>query len=511
MLVEDYLVAVISLPAGVFNPYSGVKTSILILDKALAKEADSVAFFKVENDGFGLGAQRRTIEKNDLPQVRAELTEYFCRLRAREAVDNFNPTSGFIVAKEQIAIGNEYNLSGERYREEEKNVSLNWPLVPLGELCVIERGASPRPIHDFVTNSPEGVNWIKIGDAENGSKYITRTKEKITLEGATKSRSVKRGDFILSNSMSFGRPYIMATDGCIHDGWLLLRDLHAQLDQDYLYYALGSKPVISQFERSATGGVVNNLNSEIVRRVKIPLPPLKVQKEIVAEIEGYQRVIDGARAVLDNYCPHIHIDQNWPTADLGGIFSFKNGLNFTKGGTVHSVRIIGVGDFQNSLYVPLDRLSEVNVDEPISDEYLVCEGDILFVRSNGNPELVGRSVIVPAITRPTTFSGFTIRARSNTPDALPLFYAHLFKSRDFANMIKTVGQGASIRNLSQAILNQIRVPIPPLAIQKAIVSEMETEQALVAANRELVACFEKKIQTTLGRVWGDASPSLEGA
>jgi type I restriction enzyme M protein len=292
MLVEEYLVAVVSLPAGVFQPYSGVKTSILILDRSLTKKAKTIGFFKVENDGFGLGAQRREIDKNDLPQAQAEIGEYLRRLRAGESVEDFQPTLGLIVEKEKITANGDYNLSGERYRTGTTNAGLKWPLVPIGSLCIVERGASPRPIHDFITDSLDGVNWIKIGDAEVGSKYITHTKEKVTPEGAAKSRRVKQGDFILSNSMSFGRPYIMATEGCIHDGWLLLRDMSDQLDQDYLYSILGSKPVLKQFERSATGGVVNNLNSEIDRGVQIPLPPLEVQKEIVAEIEGYQNEID---------------------------------------------------------------------------------------------------------------------------------------------------------------------------------------------------------------------------
>ena len=117
MLVEEYLVAVVSLPAGVFNPYSGVKTSILILDKSLAKKTNTIAFFKVENDGFGLGAQRREIDKNDLPQAQAEIGEYLRRLRAGESVDDFQPTLGLIVEKEKIAANGDYNLSGERYRE----------------------------------------------------------------------------------------------------------------------------------------------------------------------------------------------------------------------------------------------------------------------------------------------------------------------------------------------------------------------------------------------------------
>ena len=139
MLVEDYLVAVVSLPAGVFNPYSGVKTSILVLDRALAKRTDAIAFFKVENDGFDLGAQRRPIDRNDLPQAQAELAEYLGRLRVGEVMDDVRPFSGLVVEKERIAADGDYNLSAERYREEEAKPSL-WPTVRLGDVINLVRG-----------------------------------------------------------------------------------------------------------------------------------------------------------------------------------------------------------------------------------------------------------------------------------------------------------------------------------------------------------------------------------
>jgi len=489
MLVENSLVAVVSLPAGCFNPYSGVKTSILILDKSLARQSDTIAFFKVENDGFGLGAQRRAIDKNDLPQAQTELAAYLQALRSKASTESVIAltSTAQIVPKERIAANGDYNLSGERYREggaktnifplvkisevctvnprksqltempdtrvsfvpmadlnehrisfqpsDEKQLSevsasytyfedndvllakvtpcfengkagiarglLNgigfgssefyvlrsngqvlpewvyfcvmhpifrdsavaqmtgtgglqrvprdyvenfqiplpplgvqkeivaeiegyqkvingaravldhyrphipihpdWPMVAIGELCIIERGASPRPIHDFITDAPDGVNWIKIGDAEVGGKYITTTKERVTPAGAAKSRRVKPGDFVLSNSMSFGRPYIMATYGCIHDGWLLLRDQSDRLDKDFLYNVLGSTLVFAQFEQAATGGVVNNLNSEIVRGVKIPLPPLAKQQAIAAEIEAEQALVAANRELITRF------------------------------------------------------------------------------------------------------------------------------------------------------------------------------------------------------------------
>jgi type I restriction enzyme M protein len=473
LLVEDYLVAVVSLPAGVFNPYSGVKTSILILDKSLAKQADSIAFFKVGNDGFNLGAQRRPIDKNDLPQVCTDLDKYLRRLRARKSVEDIEPTFGLVVAKEKVAESGDYNLSGERYREvlarasayplhhlgelleiqsgypfksdkfdsergfpiirirdikpnrtetkyngeydtsyvvrdgdlligmdgefnsaiwrggdallnqrvcrlrefkgclkeyvarlipgklkeiedgtyavTVKHISTNqiadieipvpplevqkeivaevegyqkvidgaqavldsylphilidpdWPMVAIGDLCTIERGASPRPIHAFITEAPDGVNWVKIGDAEVHGKYITKTKQRVTPAGAAKSRRVKPGDFLLTNSMSFGRPYIMATDGCIHDGWLMLRDHSDRVDKDFLYNVLSSPLVFAQFERAATGGVVRNLNSAIVRQVQIPLPPLQIQRAIAAEIEAEQALVNANRELITRF------------------------------------------------------------------------------------------------------------------------------------------------------------------------------------------------------------------
>lgn len=279
-LVEKYLVGVISLPAGIFNPYSGVKTSILILDKELSQRTDKIFFGKVENDGFDLGSQRREIDKNDLPILEKEITEYLDGLRKGVLVESETLT---YVSKKNILESNDIGLNYGRYSSKE-NISSVYPIVKISEVSQIFRGGSPRPIQSFLTNDPNGENWIKIGDAQEGSKYITSTSEKITQEGTKKSRRVEIGDFILSNSMSFGRPYIMKINGYIHDGWLILKYDKKLLLQDYLYYILSSSVVYNQFKQKATGGVVNNLNKELVSQVEIPLPPIEVQKEIVKKI-----------------------------------------------------------------------------------------------------------------------------------------------------------------------------------------------------------------------------------
>lgn len=168
----------------------------------------------------------------------------------------------------------------------------SWEWVRLDDVLDIARGASPRPIKDYVTTSENGINWIKIGDTEKGGKYINSTNERITLEGMKKSRFVKKGSFLLSNSMSFGRPYILNIDWCIHDGWLVLNQRVHVFEQDYLYYLLSSKMVYYQFCNKVSGAVVNNLNSDKVRETMVPLPPLEEQHRIVAKIEEILPYID---------------------------------------------------------------------------------------------------------------------------------------------------------------------------------------------------------------------------
>jgi restriction endonuclease S subunit len=154
------------------------------------------------------------------------------------------------------------------------------PKRKMGEVLQIARGGSPRPISEYITKSPNGVNWIKIGDASSSTKYIYETAQKIKPEGVSRSRMVYPGDFLLSNSMSFGRPYIMKTEGCIHDGWLVLRDSKGELDQDFLFYMLGSRFMYKRFSQLAAGSTVQNLNSALVSSIEIPVPPIDFQKRI---------------------------------------------------------------------------------------------------------------------------------------------------------------------------------------------------------------------------------------
>jgi len=171
--------------------------------------------------------------------------------------------------------------------EDEKTFDIpdSWEWIKLGNVCTIARGGSPRPIKEYITTAADGVNWIKIGDTEKNGKYICATAEKIKPSGVSKSRMVHAGDFLLTNSMSFGRPYILKVDGCIHDGWLVISQSTEIFDQDYLYWLLSSNYAYMQFCGKVSGAVVKNLNSDKVANSVFPLPPLAEQKRIVAKLE----------------------------------------------------------------------------------------------------------------------------------------------------------------------------------------------------------------------------------
>ena len=220
----------------------------------------------------------------------------------------------------------------------------NWERKKLGEVCIVERGSSPRPIVKYQTDSPDGVNWIKIGDTKGVDKYIFSTKEKITKEGAEKSRYVKEGDFILSNSMSFGKPYIMKTDGYIHDGWFVFR-LPDYLDKDYFYYLLTSPNVQEQIQSLGAGAIVKNISGDLVKKVDITFPKsLPEQQRIVSILDeafaaiakakaNAEQNLKNAKELFESYLQGVFEKKGdgWEKKKLGEVIEYDKNQNIHKG------------------------------------------------------------------------------------------------------------------------------------------------------------------------------------
>ncbi|HEY5124369.1 MAG TPA: N-6 DNA methylase [Ignavibacteria bacterium] len=320
MLVDNYLWAVVSLPAGVFNPYSGVKTSILFIDKQLNKKSDNILFVKIENDGYDLGAQRREIEKNDLPDVLKILKEYKTNLviPAKAGIQN-NVDKLILVPKEQIALKNDYNLSIDRYRINENIQHSNYEVVRLGDVVEVISGQSPES--EFYNDKKQGLPFYQ-GKTEFGEMYIGEPK--IWTTKITKT-SIKN-DILMSVRAPVGPVNIATQEICIGRGIAAIRP-NEKILQTFLFYFLKS---IQEEIKGGGGSVFDSINRNQIMDLEIPLPPLSVQQEIVNKIEGYQAIINGARQVVENYKPQIDIDPEWQMVELGEVITLQRGYDLPK-------------------------------------------------------------------------------------------------------------------------------------------------------------------------------------
>lgn len=242
--------------------------------------------FQIEQSTFG--ATRQRVSRKNLEQIKIPLPSLPEQQKIAAHLDSIQ--SAIDNKKQQLQQLDELVKSKFVEMFHDKGFSKK----KIGEIISISRGASPRPISAFVTNDLDGINWIKIGDVSEDSLYIEKTSERITKEGADKSRYVKPGDFILSNSMSFGRPYILKIYGCVHDGWLILSNYENTFNPLFLYYELRDDEVQSQFDGSANGATVRNLNSDIVKSIDVVVPPIELQNTFAE----YVQKIDSAKAII---------------------------------------------------------------------------------------------------------------------------------------------------------------------------------------------------------------------
>jgi type I restriction enzyme M protein len=407
-----------------------------------------------------------------------------------------------LVSTSRLAENDDYNLSADRYRETIK-VHHHWEMVKLQDICLINPKKSEVkdldsdtlvsfiPMEDIdehnITVNPKRER--KIGEVYKGYTYFK--DDDVLVAKVTPCFENGKGGIVrnLTNGIGFGSSelYVLrATEKVI---------------PEYIYWILQREDFVQKGTDRMTGtGGLQRVPSEFVANYQIPLPPLDIQRQIVDEIAAHQRIIDGARQVVEGWKPSIEIDPEWKPVNLGDIAEFKNGVNFTKQSTGKSIKILGVRHFQDYTIAPLDDLDEVVTEANFDESHLLQDGDILFVRSNGNKELVGRSILIPAVNEEITYSGFTIRCRLNKKTH-PLFFAYLFKSEYYRNLLKQVGMGASVNNLSQGVLKELEVPLPPLEIQREIVGRIEVERQIVEGNRELIRLYEAKVKKVIEKVW----------
>ena len=355
----------------------------------------------------------------------------------------------------------------------------------LGEIATVLRGASPRPIKKYITNDSDGVNWIKIGDVPVGSKYITQSEEKITKEGAEKSRYVRKGDFILSNSMSFGRPYILAIDGCIHDGWLSISNFKDVFLSDYLYYLLSSSAIQQEMKKRASfGGAVQNLNADIVKALVLPVPPIEVQREIVRMLDSYtESVVELQRQLTAELTARktqyayyrdnlLTTRPQWNHVKILDMLSqpITDGPHTTPQFVQNGVPFISVDSiWEGKIHFEKRRgyITE-EFDEECCKKYKPQKNDVYMVKSGST---TGKVAFVDTDIRFNIWSPLAAMRVNEKNSARFLFY--LLQTERVQKQVKAKSSHGSQPNLGMRELEQFEVDIPPLDVQNRIVNVLD--------------------------------------
>jgi type I restriction enzyme M protein len=500
MLVDTSLVAVVSLPAGVFNPYSGVKTSILILDKRVHKQTDKVLFVKVQNDGFNLGAQRRAVVDSHLPEATRLLRSWMT------APDKFEGDGVMAQAVERGKIGasGDFNLSGERYVTAAIH-DTDWPLLPLSEIAEFRSG--------LWKGEKEPLRAVKIlrntNFAKGGFLNLSDVAEHPVEERQLESRLLRYGDILLEKSgggptQPVGRVALFA----LKDGEYSYSNFTARIrvvnDKASPFFvwlmlnALYQRGVTEGLQKQTSG--IRNLDNPAYQALQIPLPPLEVQHQIVTEIEGYQKIIDGARQVLDNYKPHIVVSPDWLEMPLGELCRFIDYRGKTPKKTTSGIPLITAKNVREGFINPEPRefIAEGDYDAWMT-RGIPQPGDVLFTMEAplGNVAEISQTGRFALAQR-------LVALCPNREILISAFLKDLLLSEPMQKKILAHQSGTTVYGIKASVLKEITIPVPDLETQRTIVAEIETEQALVAANRELVRRFEAKIKTTIDRVWSAA-------
>jgi len=496
LLIEDGLLAVISLPPGVFNPYSGVKTSILLFDNGLAKKTKEILFLKISNDGFDLGAQRREIDKNDLPQALEIIKEYKTALKENKKfkLNEKQSKIAHLVAKEKIAESGDYNLSGDRYIETVNFANQKWPLVELGDILEYEQPTK------YIVKSVDYNDNYKTPVLTAGKTFILGyTNENDGIFPAEKLPVIIFDDF--TTAIKFvDFPFKVKSSA--------MKILHAKKDRADIKFLFHSMRRIK-------------FNSSIHKRywisqcskIKIPLPPIEVQKEIVEQIEVKQKAIDAAKAVIES----LERERRYFGQEIirrcqafGGQGKIK-GIKWVE---LKEVADIGTGNsapqdkelFKNGKY-PFFRTSDVGKVH-ISDN-LIDSRDKLNERGIKGLKLFSKNTILFPKSGASTFLNHRAMLGINgyvsshlatiTPNENKVFPKFLFSLLIMTDA-KTLTNDQNYPSLKTSEIAKIKIPLPPIEIQKQLVEEMEEQEKIIEANKKLIGIMEQKIAKVISEI-----------
>lgn len=498
---ENYLYAVVSLPSGIFQPYSGVKTSILFMDRQLAKKSDKVLFVEIQNDGFDLGAQRRPIDKNDLPKALELINKWQNSINAQT---EFSADSKMItiVEKSKLAENEEYNLTASRYKITQDFSNCKWDMVRLGDVCDTTSGGTPlKSNEEFYV--PAEIPWINSGEIRNGeifkaSKYIS----KLGLEKSSAKLIPANSVLVAMYGATAGQVGLLRFEATTNQAVcsILPSDKY---NPKFLYYILSSKT--ENLIQMSVGGAQPNISQGIIKNIKIPLPPLEVQEEIVKELDGYQAVIDGAQKVVDNWKPILPINQNWEKVKLGDVCEINpkksQVAEIDKSTLVSFVPMECVSE-KDMLFTPKENRK---IGEVYSGYTYFTDNDVLLAKVTPCFEN-GKSGLARNLTNSIGFGSsefFVLRANETI---LPeIIYYTIVNNKFIENGKDRMSGTGGLKRVVKDYVENYEFLVPPdIDTQRETVLKIQEEEKAIEECKKLIKLHQDKINTKIQSIWGDS-------
>ena len=500
-LVDDgFLYAVISLPAGVFNPYSGVKTSILLIDKSFARLKDELLFVKLNNDGFDLGAQRREIKGSEIPDIIRIVKKYHADMDPQTADDEIlHHPLVTIASKEQIS-KQDYILVGERYSSNSIPKG-KYKMVSLGDKSLFQVESGGTPSSDIPEYWDGNIRWATLVDlpAANLITELKDTERTISPLGLEKSSAklLPAGTVLVSTRATIGRVAIAEYETATNQGFkniIVLDD--TKVSNRFVAYMMTA--LTDRMVSLASGGTFKEISKSNFLTLSIPLPPLTIQEQIVAELDIYQKVIDGARQVVDNYKPNIRVDSSWDLKPLGQICDVRDGTHDSPKFVQDGFPLVTSKNIKNGTII-LDDVNFISKEDydKINQRSKVDKGDILMpmIGTIGNPAIVD---VEPTFAIKNValikFSGQEVKAK---------YVLFVLNSSLFAKYIEATKRGGTQNFISLKDIRSFNIPCPAVEIQEKIIREIEEEKTIVEQNKRLMDIFLKKIADKISEVWGE--------
>lgn len=470
----NYLYAVVSLPSGIFNPYSGVKTSILFIDKTLAKNTDKILFVEIQNDGFDLGAQRRQIDKNDLPKALELISSWQNCINTRKEFKTESKMAT-IVEKTKLAENEEYNLTSSRYRQTKDYSNCKWEMVKLGNICELYQ---PKTItqNDLLEDGcyyVYGANGI-IGKYD---KYNHEAPEVVvTCRGATCGtvNMTKEKCWITGNAM-------------------VVSPKLPTVSKTYLYYTLQHTDMNSVI----SGAAQPQITRQTLKELKIPLPPIKIQEEIVKELDGYQAVIDGAQKVIDNWKPTFQINPNWQKVKLGEVSKLTYGYTDTAK-SIGDTRFIRITDIDNFGKIKNSDIKYINSTVE-SAKYELKQNDVIVARTGAT---YGKTALFREKYK-AVYASFLIKIDFDNTKVYNPFYWIFTQTQDYTTQASKLVSGGAQPQFNANAIKNIEFYLPSLKEQRQIVLKIEQEEKVIEECKKLIKIQQEKINSKLQSIWGE--------